>query len=126
MDYKSYIKKVYQNTKGIPLVHMDASDTSGIVFVVGERCMTVPVPYNSREIETIRFMANGKESYLINRLMDICESIRPNLSVMPNKKAYTMFFTIVDEDAVKVAQALKPVRAYNRMNSNHPKPRKKL
>ena len=125
MDYKSYIKKVYQNTKGIPLVHMDASDTSGIVFVVGERCRTVPVPYNSREIEAIRFMANGKECYLINQLMDICESIRPNLTAMPNKKAYMMFFTIVDEDAVKVAQALKPVRAYNRMNSNHPKPRKK-
>lgn len=125
MDYKSYIKKVYQNTKCIPLVHMDASDTNGIVFVVGERCRVVPVPYNGREIETIRFMADGKEGYLINRLMDICESIRPNLTVMPNKKAYMMFFTIVDEDAVKVAQALKPVRAYNRMNSNHPKPRKK-
>lgn len=125
MDYKSYIKEVYQNTKCIPLVHMDASDTNGIVFVVGERCRVVPVPYNSREIETIRFMADGKEGYLINRLMDVCESIRPNLTVMPNKKAYMMFFTIVDEDAVKVAQALKPVRAYNRMNSNHPKPRKK-
>ena len=124
MDYKSYIKEVYQNTKSIPLVHMDATDTNGIVFVVGERCRIVPVPYNGREIETIRFMADGKEGYLINRLMDICESIRPNLTAMPNKKAYLLFFTIVDEDAVKVAQALKP-RAYNRMNSNHPKPRKK-
>lgn len=108
-------------------VHMDATSSRGVYFVVGKYSHEYPVPYTKREAEIIRSLAKGRmEQDTVNKLMADCLRLMDG-EQLSNEAAYKAFLPIVDAYSVKQLQNLLK-RSYNSMNSRskkHCKPHRK-
>lgn len=95
-------------------VHMDATPTSGVYFVVGQKCKTIPVPFTRREVGIVKAITAGwTEHDTIDMLMADCLKLIADKTETPSSKdQYNAFVGIVDDFAVNI---LKKVRPYNRM-----------
>lgn len=95
-------------------VHMDATPTSGVYFVVGQECKTIPVPFTRREVNIVKAITAGwTEHYTIDMLMADCLKLMADKTKTPSSKdQYNAFVGITDDIAVSI---LRKVRPYNRI-----------
>lgn len=95
-------------------VHMDATPTSGVYFVVGQKCKSIPVPFTSREVGIVKAITAGwTERDTIDMLMADCLKLMADKTETPSSKdQYNAFVGITDEVAVNI---LRKVRPYNKM-----------
>lgn len=95
-------------------VHMDATPTGGVYFVVGQKCKTIPVPFTRREVDIVRSITAGwTEHDTIDMLMADCLKLMADKKATPsNKDQYNTFVGITDDIAVSI---LRKVRPYNRI-----------
>lgn len=95
-------------------VHMDATPTSGVYFVVGQKCKTIPVPFTRREVNIVKAITAGwTEHDTIDMLMADCLKLMADKKATPsNKDQYNTFVGITDDIAVSI---LRKVRPYNRI-----------
>lgn len=95
-------------------VHMDATPTGGVYFVVGQKCKTIPVPFTRREVNIVKAITAGwTERDTIDMLMADCLKLMADKTETPSSKGqYNAFVGIVDDFAVSI---LRKVRPYNRI-----------
>lgn len=95
-------------------VHMDATPTGGVYFVVGKKCKAIPVPFTRREVNIVKAITAGwTEHDTIDMLMADCLKLMADKKATPsNKDQYNTFVGITDDIAVNI---LRKVRPYNRI-----------
>lgn len=95
-------------------VHMDATPTSGVYFVVGQKCKAIPVPFTRREVGIVKSITAGwTEHDTIDMLMADCLKLMADKKATPSSKdQYNTFVGITDDIAVNI---LRKVRPYNKI-----------